>query len=144
MAIPLRAANTSLWVAGGLGALGVALGLFPPYRDLLGVVRTPVDLMVRLAPGLATTAFHVWCAVRGGAPGSARPLVVRLCGVFDLVVGAVMWVPWLGPWIGLLSPVSVVFLVLSAHAPVVVTQIAYGLVSLATLGFGAWLLKPSR
>lgn len=140
----LRAANTVLWVASGLAALGVALGLFPPYRDLLGVVRTPVDLMIRLAPGLATTALHAWCAVRGGAPGSARPLVVRLCGVFDLVVGAAMWVPWLGPWLGLLSPMSVVFLVTSAHAPAVVIQLAYGLVSLATLGFGAWLVKRSR
>src|SRR3990172_7320111 len=88
MGIQLRNVRTLLWACSALGALGATLGLLPPYRDLLGVIRTPGDLMLRNAPGLVAMALHAWCAVRASSLRSTRLPVVRVCGVFDLVVGA--------------------------------------------------------
>ena len=135
-----RNATAPLWTFSALGVLGTALSLFPPYRDLLGVVGSPADLALRSAPVLATTALHAWSAVRVTALRSAGGAIVRLCGVFDMVVGAAMLIPWLGLWVGLLSPASTVFFVASIHTPQAASRIAYVVASAATFGAGLWIL----
>jgi len=135
------ASRALLWVCAALSVLGIALGVLPPYRDILGAIRAPSDLLLRIAPPLVGAILHVWCARDGATPGGRAPRVV---GLVDTLVGLAMWVPWLGTWIALLSPLEVIFLFVGAHASPSAGRVAYPLVSAGTFGIGTWILLRSR
>jgi hypothetical protein len=120
---------------------GVILDVLPEYRDALGVVKTPADLFVRSGPGILCAAIHASCALRAGARRSASSRFVGLCGVFDMVVGTLIWVPWAGMWIALLSPFSLLtFLAVYAPRAMIVSYVA---TSIATLAVGFWIVMQS-
>jgi hypothetical protein len=135
---------TILWTCSALGALAVVLSVWAPYRDLVGVVTTAPDVLLRTGPALLATALHIWCAFRAASTPGTRDPIIRLCGVFDVVVGASMWVPWLGLWTSLFSPFVAMFFLASVHAPRPVGSVAYVAVSAATVGAGYWILRASR
>jgi hypothetical protein len=126
--------------------LGALLNVLPDYRNALGVVTTAQDLVFRSTPGVACGAIHAACALRVRVGPPTKSHAVWLCGLFDIVVGASMWVPFGGAFIALLSPFSFVFFV-AGYIPtktLFVGITAYVATSLATLSVGVYILRQSR
>ena len=127
--------------------LGALLNVLPDYRNALGVVTTVRDLVFRSTPGVACGAVHAACALRVRVGRPTKSHAVWLCGLFDIVVGASMWVPFGGAFIALLSPFSFVFFVVAAYLPtktLIMGITAYVATSLATMGVGVYILGQSR
>jgi hypothetical protein len=58
-----------------------------------------------------------------------------------LAVGIAMWVPWLGLWMSLLSPLSVVFVAAAVHARPPIGSVAYFAISVGSVGVGYGILR---
>ncbi len=126
-----------LWVCTVMPLLGTGLTVLPTYRNAFGVVRTPADLLIRCAPGILCAALHAYCAVR------RKGCLVRVCGVFDITIGATGWIPWAGIWLSMFSPFSIITIV-AAHASAGVLIATYVGMGIATLGTGAWIIVADR
>jgi hypothetical protein len=121
-----------------MAALGVALNVLPRYRNLLGVVETASGLLVKIGPGALCTALHAACARQAKSRVRASSRVPLLCGAFDMLVGALAFVPWAGPWFTLLSPFSFVAF-LAFYTPRSMVLPAFIAANVATLSIGVWI-----
>jgi hypothetical protein len=130
-----------LWVCTAAASLGIALNMFPEYRNALGVVRSSVDLFITNGPGILCAALHALCALRVRSRRSPNERAVLACGTFDIVVGALMLIPWAGLWVALLSPFRFVT-ILGFYVPRI-SSVAYYATGIATVVVGIWIVMRS-
>ncbi|WP_242355389.1 MULTISPECIES: hypothetical protein [unclassified Anaeromyxobacter] len=66
-----------------------------------------------------------------------------LCGVYDVIVGALMWVPWAGLWFSLFAPFSFVAFI-AAYGSRGVQVLGYIAAATATFTIGIWIVGRVR
>jgi hypothetical protein len=131
-----------LWVSAGAALLGIALNVLPGYRNALGVVRSATDLSISVGPALVCAVMHAGCAILARRRQPPRGRIIVLCGIYDVVVGALMWVPWAGLWFSLFAPFGFVAFI-AAYGSRGVQVLGYAAAATATLTTGIWIVVES-
>lgn len=144
MAADLRSLRTVLWLSSLASASGVLLSLWTPYLNVVGVVGSSSDAALRLGPGIAAAGVHLGAAIAAWRSHSWAHTASKACGLFDLTVGLIMLVPWVGFWAALASPFGAVFFLGAIHGPRMVGAATFLAAGVATLGLGLWLLRQAR
>ncbi len=87
--------------------LPVLVIVFPATLNVLGQARGKIDIAFLAGPGLGVAALHLL-----GAYHLSRRTGSKLaagCVAFDLFASLLVWIPWVGMFFALLSPLSWIF-----------------------------------